>query len=134
MSCNKVESILLENYLEGTIDPLEKIILEAHINTCSDCRKELSELKLLYWELDNKANYEVEYPEELDSIGNELIDSLLAVEEKNNVKAYLDIQANTIKLSGKFIEYIPGAKKTPKMIKKASKGIAKGVQKLLDAR
>lgn len=134
MSCNKIDASLLQDLIDETIDPLEKIFIESHLNTCKECRRELSELKLMFWELNSKSNYEVEYPKELDTMGAYIIDSSLGEKSKGTSRKVIDMQVNTIKMSGRFLEYMPGAKQTPKMLKKASKGLAKGVKKLLVAK
>jgi len=134
MSCEKVETSLLQDYLEKTIDPLEKIFIESHLNTCKQCRRELSELKLMFWELDNKGNYETEYPKELDTMGTDLINTFLGRKSKSSTRKVVDMQVNTLKISQKFLKYMPGAKQTPKILKKASKGLAKGVRKILIAK
>lgn len=133
MSCDKMYDFLLQDYLEETIDPLEKIFVESHLNICKECRRELSELKLMFWELGNKGNYDIGYPKELDTMGKQLIDTFLGKKSKS-VKKVVDLQVNTIKMSKRFMEYMPGAKQAPKMFKKASRGLAKGVKKLLIAK
>lgn len=134
MSCEKLESSLLQNYLEETIDPLEKIFVEGHLCTCKECRRELSELKLMFWELDCKGNYHIEYPKELETMGIDLINEFLDDKSKSTTRKVVDMQVNTMKISSKFLEYIPGAKQTPNMLKKASKGLAKGVRKMMIAK
>jgi hypothetical protein len=133
MSCDKVDASVLQDYLEKTIDPLEKIFVENHLNICKACRRELSELKLMFWELDNKGNYETEYPKELDTMGTNLINTFLGKRSKNSTRKVVDLQVNTLKISQKFLKYMPGAKQTPKLLKKASRGLAKGVKKMLIA-
>lgn len=129
MSCDKMDALLLQDYLEETIDPLEKIFVESHLSICKECRRELTELKLMFWDLNNKSNYELECPEELANLKTELIDNFLAEEAKISVKKVVNMQVDTIKISSKFLKYMPGAKQTPKVLKKASKGLAKGVVK-----
>lgn len=129
MGCDKMDLSMLQDYLEGTIDPVEKIFVEAHLNTCKSCRRELSELKLMFWELGNKSNYEIEYPHELEDMPADLINIVLGEEKKSSARKVVDMQLNSLKLSQKFLNYLPGAKQTPKILKKASKGLAKGVTK-----
>jgi predicted anti-sigma-YlaC factor YlaD len=71
-----MDRVLLEEYVEGLSDPLEKILVEEHIKTCPCCRNEITELKLLSWELRNLAMQKVEYPEELENLCEDLIDSV----------------------------------------------------------
>ena len=125
--CDKMDTALLQDYLEGTIDTFEKLIVESHLTVCKTCRRELSELKLTFWELGNRNNYEIEYPEELNDISEGLIDKVLGIEEKSLARKVVEIQLNNLRQSKKFIEQIPGAKKTPEIIKKASKSLSKGV-------
>lgn len=142
MGCDKIETALLQDYLEGTIDPVGKIFLEDHINSCRDCRRELSELKLMFWELNDKNNYETEFPGELDDMGKDIVAAVLGDESKSIAKKVIDMQVNNIKLTGNLLGHIPGARQTPKILKKASKGITKsiakgftkGVKKMLEAR
>jgi len=134
MSCNKVDSSLLQDLLDETIDPLERIFIENHLRTCKDCRRELSELKLMFWDLGNKANYEIEYPAELDTMCDHIIDAVAVEESKSNTMYFVDMQINTMKMSGKYLEYMPGANYTSQMLKKASKGLASGVKKMLTAK
>lgn len=125
--CVKMDTELLQDYLEGTIEPFEKLIVESHLNVCRACRRELSELKLMFWELGNKSNYEIEYPEELNGMSEGLINRVLGVEEMNMARKVVDMQLKNLKQTTKIIEYIPGAKQTPEIVKKASKGLSKGI-------
>jgi hypothetical protein len=134
MSCDKMDASLLQDLLDNTIDPLEKIFVESHLTICKECRRELSELKLMLWELNNKSNYDTEIPKELDTLGDKLINDFLGMEQKSIIRQAIDMQVNAIKISGKLFEYIPGAKETPKALKKASRSLAKGVKKMLIAK
>lgn len=131
MSCEKVDAALLQDYLENTIDPLERIFIENHLTICKECRRELSELKLLFWDLDNKSNFEIEFPAELDDMKAGLINKVLGKGPKSSTSKIIDMQVNNLKLSGNFLNYMPGAKQTPKVIKQASKGLAKKVKTLI---
>ena len=131
MSCSKVDSLLLQDLLDQTIDPLEKIFVENHLLTCKDCRRELSELKLMFWELDDKSNYEIEYPAELNTLGNSIIDNFMEEGSKISTVEIIDMQLNTMKLAGNYVEYMPVAKYTSQILKKASKGLASEVKKLI---
>lgn len=56
-------SDLLNQYIDGELGPLEKIILEEHLLSCPASRRELNQLKLLDWEL--KHQPAIELPAEL---------------------------------------------------------------------
>lgn len=142
MSCDKVEGELLQDYLEGTIDPLEQLFLETHLSVCGQCRRELSQLKLAFWELNDKKNYETEFPEELEEMGTAIADRVLGEKTKSTARKVRDVQVHTMKMTGDFLGRIPGAKQTPKILRKASKkitkgitnGLSKSVKKLLEAK
>ncbi|EPR13941.1 anti-sigma factor family protein [Ruminiclostridium papyrosolvens] len=130
MDCDKVDASLLQEYLESTIDPLEKIFVENHLKICKECRRELSELKLLLYDLDDRSNYIIEIPAELETMRDDIIDTFLG-KRKSPSKRIIERQVETIKATGKFIEFLPGAKQAPKVLKQASKGLKKGVKKLI---
>ena len=58
----RMETWLLEDYAEGVLGVAETAILEAHLNVCVDCRRELSHIKLLFWELESMRREPVEIP------------------------------------------------------------------------
>lgn len=127
MTCDKIDASMLQEYLENTIDPLEKIFVENHLTICKECRRELSELKLLLYDLDDKSNYVIEIPAELETMRDDIIDSFLG-KRKSPSKKIIEMQVETIKTTGKFIKFLPGAKQAPKVLKQASNGLKKGVK------
>ena len=70
---------LLQEYIDGTINPLEKIILEEHLLSCMECRRELNQLKLLDWELQHQPV--IELPAELAKTRMAAVKTHLAVEK-----------------------------------------------------
>ena len=130
MSCNLIDTSLLQDYIEGNLDSLERTFVEAHLNICAHCRKEASELKLIMWDLSDKSNYDVEYPQELNSLGIELIDKLTKDNRRTATKVWAAHKQN-LKNSSSFIKYLPGAKQAPKLLKKASNGIKDGAKALI---
>jgi len=67
MDC-KFDAALLHDYLEGTIDDLDRIFVEEHIKVCKKCKRELTMLKLLFWELNEINDDEIALPIELELI------------------------------------------------------------------
>ena len=141
MDC-KLDKALLQDLIEGVIDPVERVFVEEHLKNCKECRREMTELKLLFWELDNKVNYEVEIPEELDLIRNSLLESVAENAPKSTSGMVIEQQRKNIKATGAFLEYIPGVKESGKLVKegakaapsaigKASMGLIKGAKMLL---
>ena len=130
MSCNLIDTSLLQDYIEGSLDSLERTFVEAHLTICAHCRKEAAEIKLIMWDLSDKSNYDVEYPQELNSLGLELIDKLAKDNRKTTTKVW-EAQKQNLKNSSAFIKYLPGAKQAPKLLKKASNGIKHGAKALI---
>jgi hypothetical protein len=58
--CN-FNKTLLHEYIDGELAPLEVQILEEHLKSCSECRKELNQLKILDWDLHHQDAIEVPY-------------------------------------------------------------------------
>lgn len=141
MDC-KFDKFLLQDLLDGVIDPVEKIFLEEHLKVCKECRKEMTALKLLFWDLDNKDNYDVEIPQELDLIKDAVLRRSVGKAQKNIAGMVIEQQRETLKISSKFLEYVPGVKEggkllkegaraTPSVIRKASMHLVKGTKGLL---
>ena len=141
MDC-KLDKVLLQDLLEGIIDPVEKLFVEEHLKTCKECRKELTELKLLFWDLNDKANYDISIPEELDQMKDSILESVAGKGSKSTAKIIFDIQRQNVRASGMFLDYVPGVKASNKLVKegmkaapsalrKVSKSLAKGTRFLL---
>lgn len=130
----KFDKDLLQEYLEGTIDPLEKIFLEEHLRTCRECRAELTRLKLLFYELENIDDRDIEIPLEMESIRNNALDSMFEKKEKYGVKEFIEQQRQVLTASSSFIKYIPGkqiAKKGFELNKSMTRTAGKGLKYLL---
>ena len=141
MDC-KLDKVLLQDLLEGIIDPVEKLFVEEHLKTCKECRKELTELKLLFWDLNDKANYDISIPEELDQMKDSILESVAGKRSKSTTEIIFDIQRQNVRASGMFLDYVPGVKASNKLVKegmkagplalrKVSIGLAKGTRFLL---
>lgn len=141
MSC-KLDKVLLQDLLEGIIDPLEKLFVEEHLKTCKECRKELTELKLLFWDLNDKSNFEITLPAEVDLLRDSILEKVVGKPSKSTTEIILDIQRQNVRASGIFLDYLPGVKTGNKLVKdgvkaapaaigKLSKGLIKGTKFLL---
>lgn len=110
--CN-IDSSILDDYVDNTLNRAEKLLVEAHIKSCPSCRKYVSELKLLFWELDLAAKEPVDIPDDIRLLGIELCKSL---ENRNSIKKnsmgkVIDTSAGVIRNSFSFTKYIiPSAK------------------------
>ncbi len=139
MECRFDIDLILE-YVEGTIEPLEKIFVEEHLKVCRKCRKELNQFKLLYFELENLEEPK-EVPEELEGIRNTVLDNIFDVPSKYGVKDFVRQQKNSMALASEFVDFLPGKsmlekglKTTGTVIGTATKKGAKYGLKLIQAR
>ena len=98
----------LQSYLDGEIEPLERILLEEHLSYCHTCRGELNQLKLLDWEL--KHPQEIEVPAELAVQRMELIKRQISTktdEEEFEIKDVWRLQVHIFKYASGFMSTNP---------------------------
>lgn len=117
MEC-KLDVTLLQDLLEGIIDPIDKLFVEEHLRSCKKCRKELAELKLLFWDLNDKTNYDISIPVELDKIKDSLLQEFAVKPIKNTTEIVLDVHRKNAKVAGIFLSYVPGIKASNELVKK----------------
>lgn len=72
MNC-QFDEMLLYEYLDDTLSKADKLLVNNHLSCCSHCRKTLSEIKLMYYELDQLE--EVEVPVEMAAIRNAALEA-----------------------------------------------------------
>lgn len=77
----KMETWLLEDYAEGLLGIAETTLLEAHLAVCEDCRRELSHIKLLFWELESMRREPIPEPETLKGLESAILDEWLSGKE-----------------------------------------------------
>ena len=126
MGCS-FDQNLLQDYLENTIEPLEKIILIEHLKVCKKCRQELTELKLLYWEFNSLPD--IDLPEEVQSV-KEAVMNTIAEEQINgnnkySFKNYISTQSGALESASIFLRFIPGTTKASKLLDNVSNTLAK---------
>lgn len=139
MDC-KFDSDLIQMYIDGTIEPLEKVFVEEHLKVCKKCRKELTQFKLLYYELESLEEVE-EFPEELEQVRNIVLDNIFEAPNKYGIKDFINQQKKALVMATEFVEHVPGKKLVGKGIKAtgtilgtATKKSAKYGLKLIQAR
>ena len=122
MQC-KFDHYLLQDYLDGLIEPLEKIILEEHLKVCPACRRELTELKLLLWEFENLN--EIEMPREVSSLRTQVLNDLMAdgTAQPFGVKQFISLQRKILDTSGSFVNLVPGVRPSISAVEKTVKKI-----------
>lgn len=140
MEC-KVDEDMIQQYLEGELGRLESIIMEEHLKECKKCRKELTEMKLLMFELEGLG--EVAVPDEAEKVRRKVIDSISHSPDSGpfSIKKMMDIQKAILKSSSLYIKFIPGThliesgiKKVPSLFQKAESLAFSRGKKLLMAR
>lgn len=120
MSC-KFDEILLYEYLDGILGKEEKLIVNNHLSFCSECRKKTSEIKLLFYEIENVDK--VVIPEEVSEIRASVVNQAFTESESASKKVYLKAKSrykNTktvLRRTPVISSLIPTKEKTSKMIK-----------------
>lgn len=144
MNCSMKEE-LLQEYIEGNLNPAEEAIVEEHIKNCEGCKREVTSLKLLMWELDGLKDLDV--PSDAAAAGRKAVDEF---ERSRKTKSQSTVsivkkQMEVMKISGLFLDYVPGFKKGQKMLSKGIKrmpsviikgarGAVSGGMRLMNAR
>ena len=126
-----MEHGLLQDFAEGTIEPLERVFVEEHLKSCQACRKVLNQYKLLLWDLDHQSLFDVEYPKELGAMERNLVERVLGQEKGGAGMALLDSQRAVLSNSMNFAEYLPGVKESKKLVRLGAKGLVAGVKNLI---
>jgi anti-sigma factor RsiW len=100
---------LLQEYIDGALEPLEKIILAEHLADCHRCRRELNQLKLLDWDI--KHEPVIEPPAELSAYRMAALQTHLANEKAARKAAAPEerwsLQKQTMQYTFAFINYNP---------------------------
>lgn len=113
---------LLQKYIDKDIAPLEKIVLENHLLSCPECRKDINQLKVMDWDLNNLDIPEV--PKELASIRSSALDTYFVALDKEDTsfesKDILNFQYKNLKNTVSFINYLPGKKMVQNAFKKTT--------------
>jgi len=109
MSC--ISEIQLQEYLEGNVQSLEKVIIEEHLKTCSNCKSELLALKLLLWELNEIKKAKPEIPAEVSKVRGRVLNELFEGNQDTlELAEILHLQRNNFANASTFVKFIPGVK------------------------
>lgn len=108
MECN-LNKKLLHEYLDQELEPLLAIILEEHLAICSECRKELNQLKLLDWDLRFADRFEIPKVE-MKELRSKTLDICFDAREKedNSLFDLYKIQTHALSYAVNYVKYIPG--------------------------
>ena len=128
----QLEQKFLHEYIDGSLEPLERIILEEHLRGCLVCRQELNRLKIIDWDLHKLYEEEISIPPELVKLRQKVLKNCLSEEtsQATNTGAISssdiwNLQVATLNNSLKFITLLSAKSrnektKTPKPSKKSS--------------
>lgn len=108
--CELQEDILQE-YLDGELGKLESLVLEEHLRTCPDCRRELNRLKILDWDLRKLYKQDLPQPGELSGVLERALRQCCAAEESQEGISFRDVvalQVSTFNNAFQFLRMIPG--------------------------
>lgn len=100
---------MLNEYLDDQLSSLEKMLVEEHIASCTACRRELNQLKLLDWELRHQPG--IELPPELEerriAAVSDYLKTIEIDQDKSLVKDFLELQVTIISNTSSFISLNP---------------------------
>ena len=100
---------LLEQFIDGELEPVEALFLSEHLAGCRSCRQMLNQLKLIDWDL--KHQPVVEVPPELEVYRTAAIKAHLAtfktVKKSDPLKDTWRLQKQILQHSFGFVSYIP---------------------------
>lgn len=102
------DEMLLYEYLDGLLDKEKSSLVTNHLSLCKSCRKKLSEMKLLFYELENLN--EVEIPAEINKIRNIIVKKAFIENKTFLGKTYDNITHTTAKLGSSVITTITPTK------------------------
>lgn len=115
--------LYIQDYLEAALDPVEKIIIEEHLKNCETCRRELSEMKLLFWELEELKEDKIALPFEVSKIRSKVINEYFEDIDSGRygLREYIKMQKQVYEKAGLFLNFIPGIKPGASYIQKGIK-------------
>ncbi len=100
---------LLEQFIDGELEPVEALILNEHLAGCRSCRQMLNQLKLIDWDLRHQPVIEV--PPELEVYRTMAVkahlENLKAAQKSDPLKDTWRMQKQIFQHTFGFVSYIP---------------------------
>ncbi|SES63997.1 Putative zinc-finger [Natronincola peptidivorans] len=102
----------LQEYLDNTLTSVERLVLEEHVKGCPECRKELTELKLLLWEIEEMID--VDLPHEAVTVKAQVLSNIRELADCNSatvsfdIKSFVALQNSIIDNTTLFLKVMPG--------------------------
>jgi len=127
---------LVQEYIDGELGSLEKIILEEHLANCRACRRELNQIKLMDWDLKHQSV--VEAPPELESYRMAALKAHLAdtgtIEKGSPFNKTWSLQQHILQHTFSFISYNPANRTINRSVKKSMSFLARAAGKRIKKR
>ncbi len=124
---------LLHEYLDRELNVLEAELLEEHLKTCPECRRELNQLKILDWDLRFHEHINIPH-HKLAKLRKNTYDhcfeELESLQDNASLADVYRIQTSSMKLAVNYMQFLPGAN----LIKTAGNNTRNYVGKKLDIR
>ena len=124
----RMDPDLLQEYIDGTIGTLEKVVLEEHLRVCPDCQRELNRLKIMDWDLGEFFEEKTALPPELSVLRATVLNRCLRDEREEatqragedtgsfGMRDLLSIQLATFNNSLQFVGLMTGANREAKPV------------------
>ena len=96
----RLDKNFLYSYADGTIEPLEKIIVEEHLKYCSECNHELEEIKNMDRELETLKYDDIDIPDRLSLLSELIVENCMNEKEQSDS----NVQYNNFKEGMKLIK------------------------------
>jgi len=123
MSC-QFDEMLLYEYLDNLLENEKKLQVERHLSACPSCRKKLSEIKLLYYELDNVEEIDIQI--EVNQIREAVLEEAF-IDRKVPIGEKLQETKKILEEAPVISKVIPNKQN----LSRAAKGIYKGSKKVI---
>lgn len=124
---------LLHEYVDRELTALEAQLLEEHLKTCPECRRELNQLKILDWDFRFQDHIDIPYQQLADLreiTFDHCFEDLAAAQDNNSLMDVYKIQTSSMKLAVNYMQFLPGAS----LMKTAGNTTMNYVGKKLDLR
>lgn len=124
---------LLNDYLDDQLDSLETLLVEEHLNSCAECKRELNQLKLLDWEL--KHQPEIDLPPELMEVRiaavKNYVKSYESEQGNSRVRDFLELQVSIMSNTSSFLSLNPVNKVLNRTAKSSVSALGKAAGAIL---
>ena len=103
-----MDEYMLEEYVDNTLSKPEKLLIEAHIKNCVHCRKYVTGLKLLIWDLEQAGKEPVAVPGSIKDLSSNIWENISAADrtEKSTARLMLANSASVFKNAFAFTSYM----------------------------